>query len=312
MRIDWLEDLLAVVESGSLSEAANARLLTQPAFSRRVRTLEDRLGFEIVDRDRKPARPTNALLQHEGKIRELAASLRLLIADVKREARQGSNRIVIGSQHAITMSLAPAIIKALGEKERTQIRLRSVNRDECHALLLSRQADLILTYRMADEPPRASADFTEELLIGTEDLIAVFDASAAEALTRRPPEMELPVIAYPADVFLGEIFNQLILSKIEPQAVIWPVAETALTLAALQLSKAAVGIAWVPASLAAAEIALGNLADLRNQFPSASMNIIATRLSGAKSPLEANLWDVLAEGLDGLSAGATAGPGQSS
>ncbi len=295
MHIDWLEDLLAVVESGSMNEAANARLLTQPAFSRRIKALEDRLGFEIVDRGRKPARPTDALLQHEGRIRELSASLRLLIADVKREARQGSNRIVIGSQHAITMSLAPAVIKALGEKERTQIRLRSVNRDECHALLLSRQADLILTYQTPDEQAGVSADFTEDILIGTEDLIAVFNAAAAKRLALQQPDADLPVVAYPADVFLGEIFNTRILPKVESEAVIWPVAETALTLAALQLSKAAVGIAWVPASLATADIALGNLADLRSVFPSARMNIIATRLSGAKSQLEEDVWGVLSD-----------------
>jgi DNA-binding transcriptional LysR family regulator len=34
MRLEWLEDILAVMETGSFIRAAEQRLLTQPAFSR--------------------------------------------------------------------------------------------------------------------------------------------------------------------------------------------------------------------------------------------------------------------------------------
>ena len=57
MRLDWLDDIVAIIESDSLNEAASARYLTQPAFSRRVRTIEALLGVELVDRARRPARP---------------------------------------------------------------------------------------------------------------------------------------------------------------------------------------------------------------------------------------------------------------
>ena len=43
MRLDWLDDLLAVLEQGSLSRAAESRQLTQPAFSRRIKAIEDYL-----------------------------------------------------------------------------------------------------------------------------------------------------------------------------------------------------------------------------------------------------------------------------
>ena len=37
MRLEWIEDILAVLDTGSLARAAEKRLLTQSAFTRRVR-----------------------------------------------------------------------------------------------------------------------------------------------------------------------------------------------------------------------------------------------------------------------------------
>lgn len=41
MCLEWLEDILGVAETGSFSEAAERRHLTQSAFSRRIRNIED-------------------------------------------------------------------------------------------------------------------------------------------------------------------------------------------------------------------------------------------------------------------------------
>ncbi len=296
MRLDWLEDILAIIEADSMSEAAKVRLLTQPAFSRRVKALEDLLGIEIVDRAYRPARPSNAVLEHEGSIRKLATGLNALVADLKREGAQGRNRIVVAGQHAITASLAAEIVKSLVNKRQIRVRLRSANADECYAMLLTRQADLILTYRVADERANTKADFTEELTVGSEELIPVLNAVEAGKNRWNESGGELPVITYPADVFLGKLFNTHILPAIRPQLTIVPVAETALTLAALQLSKAAVGVAWVPASLAVSEIKLGNVVDLRASFPMAKMNLVATRLLRPQTQLERDIWKILVEG----------------
>ncbi|VAW20294.1 hypothetical protein MNBD_ALPHA12-145 [hydrothermal vent metagenome] len=296
MRLDWLEDILAIIEADSMSEAAKVRLLTQPAFSRRVKALEDLLGIEIVDRARRPARPSDVVMEHEGTIRKLAAGLNALLADLKREGAQGANRIVIAGQHAITASLAAEIVKSLVNRRQVRVRLRSANADECYAMLLTRQVDLILTYRIGDERANGSSDFTEELMVGSEELIPVLNAEEAQKGIWNRPGGELPVITYPADVFLGKLFNTHILPGIMPQHTIVPVAETALTLAALQLSKAAVGVAWVPASLAVSEIRLGNVVDLRASFPIAKMNLMATRLLRPQTQLERDIWEILVDG----------------
>ena len=54
MQLDWIDDILAVIDTGSLAAAAERRLLTQPAFTRRVRGIEERIGAALFDRSRKP------------------------------------------------------------------------------------------------------------------------------------------------------------------------------------------------------------------------------------------------------------------
>ena len=56
LNLSWLDDFLALVESGNFSRAAEERHMTQPAFSRRIRALEEWLGTELFDRSSQPAR----------------------------------------------------------------------------------------------------------------------------------------------------------------------------------------------------------------------------------------------------------------
>ena len=54
MDLKWLEDLLVLLETKSFTRSAAIRHVTQPAFSRRIRLLEDWLGVALVDRSTRP------------------------------------------------------------------------------------------------------------------------------------------------------------------------------------------------------------------------------------------------------------------
>ena len=55
-----LEAFLAVVETGSIVGASVRLHLTQPGVSRRIQSLEERLGVALLDRNSKPLKPTAA------------------------------------------------------------------------------------------------------------------------------------------------------------------------------------------------------------------------------------------------------------
>ena len=281
MRLEWLEDILAVAETGSFSEAAERRHLTQSAFSRRIRHIEEYAGVELFDRGRKPVqlRPTTEAQREE--IGRLVQGLRQLVADLRRGERQSGNRIVIACQHALTAEPTPALVKSFQAKNAAAfVRLRSANHDECFGLLLSRQADVGIVYRVPGTAHPVAAGYVETLVLGEDRLIPVRAAGASDE--------GLSYVAYPREVFLGGVMEAMILPKLGDLAV--PKVETALTLAALEFAEEGVGVAWVPASLAASRIAEGRLTDLSGVLPEAALEITAVRLHGAAGPVAAALW----------------------
>ena len=107
MRLEWLEDIVAVIETGSFSSAAKRRFVTQPAFSRRIRAIEDYIGTELFDRDHKPVGLKPSISSHQEDIKRLVTQMKDLVYELRRQGRETHNRIIIASQHAITATRAP-------------------------------------------------------------------------------------------------------------------------------------------------------------------------------------------------------------
>lgn len=291
MRLEWLDDILAVAETGSFQEAADRRHLTQSAFSRRIRQIEDQIGVELFDRTRKPVHLRAATAEQREQMARLAADLRQLVHDLRRGERMAANRITLASQHALTTALTPEIVKGVHARHAdTHVRLRSANLDACFALLLSRQADIALVYRLPGQDHPISASFVETAVIGTDRLTPVIAASAVAELHAALAAGELPYVAYPAEVFLGQAVERRVLSAVRSTLRPVPKAETALTLAALELAGVGVGVAWVPGSLARPRVADGILADLSDALPSCDLEVTALRLFGEAGATAKAVW----------------------
>lgn len=292
MRLEWLEDILAVAESGSMIRAAERRFLTQSAFSRRLRTIEEQLGVELFDRSRKPAVLRPVVLERRDEMRALADGLRKLRGDLRRGDGSEQTRIVFASQHAITTALAPLLIQAITEPAGIDIRLRSANREDCYALLLTRQSDFMLCYGTDQQPLIFDPDFIETRVLGRDRLIPVFSGPRSDLLHAARERGDVPVVLYPADVFLGKMVRDEIWPG-QDSTMFKPHAETALTLAALQFALIGGALAWVPRSLAEAHLHKGELADFSAMFGSAELSLTLSRLNGSRSARAETVWDSL-------------------
>ncbi|MFN3576348.1 MAG: LysR family transcriptional regulator [Tabrizicola sp.] len=293
MRLEWLEDILAIAQTGSFSGAAERRNLTQSAFSRRIRQIEDYVGVPLFDRSRKPVQLRPTTLAQSAQIEQIASALRQLVTDLRRGDRVASNRIVIASQHSLTTSLAPRIVQSIGDSgHEVYVRLRSANLDECHGLLLSRNADLAIVYSLPDQGP-LPGEYLESLDLWPDRLIPVLRPEEARILTSGA-QAELPFVAYPPEVFFGTVMTERILPALDPGTLALPRAETALTMAALEMAAAGVAVAWVPETLARLGLAQGRLADVSDILPHCPLSVRALRLKGAHGPAEAVIWNHIA------------------
>ncbi|WP_419911931.1 LysR family transcriptional regulator [Hoeflea sp.] len=293
MRIDWLDDLIALLDTGSVVEAAASRNISQSAFSRRIQALETLLDIELIDRRSKPNRPAGALRNHQEQMRQMSRQQRSLIKQMQTESRSGSSVIVVASQHAITASLGPQIVKLVSALGKAHVRLRSANLNECEALLLTGQADFSITYRLAADNAGKRTAMTEEAFMANETLIPVYDAKTAKQMLWRFHMGDLDLVAYPSDVFLGNAIERHIFPRIEHQCRLNIVAETALTLAAMQMATEGLGVAWVPEALAQADLRTQRLAEFSELFGSLDMHIVAGRRSGDMEELQSSIWNAL-------------------
>jgi DNA-binding transcriptional LysR family regulator len=290
MRLEWLEDVVAVMETGSFNAAAKRRFVTQPAFSRRIRALEDFIGTELFDRERKPVRLKPAISDHQDDIKRLCLQINNLLYELRRQGRETQNHIIVASLHAITATKTPAIVEALSQRADVRVRLRSANRDECLAMLMTKQADLLITYQSGAEAAADPGQFLERANLGTERFVPVFSKAHIDMLNSTYAGGELPVIAYPGDAFLGQIFNEEVLPRIPQGDFVNRKVETALTLAALQFAINGLGVAWIPESLCQEMVKTGQLYDLSDVLPSSVLAIAALRLTGTHTDTEEVIW----------------------
>lgn len=296
MRLEWLEDILAIASTGSFSGAAERRRLTQSAFSRRIQQIEQHVGVELFDRSQKPVQLRPTTLAQSAQIEQISAAIRQLVLDLRRGDRMASNKIVIASQHSLTTSFAPGIVRDLQLLDDSVfVRLRSANLDECIGQVLSRQADIAIVYLMPDEPEEMAEGFLETIEIGMDRLIPVCSKELAQRLDGSHADEVLPYINYPADVFMGKVMTTKIIPAMDAELLAVPKVETALTLAALELAIGGVAIAWVPQLLARPRIASELIVDMSHCLPSCVLQIRAVRLFSNHGTAEEAIWSRLTD-----------------
>jgi DNA-binding transcriptional LysR family regulator len=295
MKAEWLEDIVALFEARSINGAAEARFLTQPAFSRRIAAIEEHLGVELVDRSKRPAILHKAVQDQETRIRDIVHATRELVLELRNQSRKDHKQVVIGSQHAITTSVAPTLIKHLIGAVDAEYRLRSGDRDECAAMLLTKQSDLAVIYRARyEKSAHIEVEYVQERAIGEERFIPVVAIQAAAAVREAYARGELPIIAYPMNVFMGHVMAREIYPLLPKLLVLRRKTETAFTLASLQMALAGVGVAWLPSSLAQSDLDLGRIVSLEDILPTTLFTIVVQRLLGKKTDLENEIWRALA------------------
>src|SRR5690606_10504099 len=117
--------------AGTFSRAAVLRNVTQPGFSRRIQLLEAWLGVELIDRRSQPLRLSAIAERHIPEFRALMLDMEPLRTRMQTESH-GTARILLVTQHSLTMTQLPALLKLIAQNPAAQLEfnVRSENRDE--------------------------------------------------------------------------------------------------------------------------------------------------------------------------------------
>ncbi len=257
MEAKWLEDFLSVARTGSFSLSAAERHITQSAFSRRIKALEQWVGVALIDRSSYPTRLTAAGLRFQATAREATASLLNTRQELRDAARADRRLLRIAIQHSLASGFLARWLATLPlARDDLLTQVRADNLHDCVRELEEGGVDLLVCYTHPGLPLELSAERYPSLTLAHDVLTPVSrpgaDGRALHAL-RPGVASAVPWLSYSADAQLGRM-AALALDTAEPPLAVHPVFESALVEALRATALEGLGVAWLPGSLIADDL----------------------------------------------------------
>jgi DNA-binding transcriptional LysR family regulator len=199
MHLETFRTFCDVVETGSLSLAAQANRVTQSAVSQQLRALEQRYGRRLLERaPRTVARPTEsgALLYRE--LSPLLAAFADLEARVRERPGVLEGSVRVATVYSVGLHTLPPVIKEfLGKNRAVRVRLEYRRTDQIYAACLSGEIDFgIVTF-----PARRAQVLVTPLF--EDEVVLVLPPEHALARQKRPSLRALegePFVAFDRDI----------------------------------------------------------------------------------------------------------------
>lgn len=292
LNLSWIDDFMVLAETGNFSRAAEERHMTQPAFSRRIRALEDWLGVELFDRRSQPARLTDAGLWFRKAAQELQAQVARVPGEARAIAESSSQTLRFAATHALSFSFMPRWLRALEARTSVgPVNLVSDTQHKCEALLQQSQVQFVLAHAHRDVHGPLDDGGFPCVVVGQDQLLPVCAPDAqgrpAHSLTGGTGAVQL--LAYSSESGLGRILREVkgaALDRLSVQPVL--TAHLASVLRTMALDGR--GLAWLPRILVGEDLDGGRLVPAADAEWHLDLDIRLHRDRGAMGAAAKTFW----------------------
>lgn len=295
MDTTWLEDFLMLAEQRSFSRAADSRNVTQPAFSRRIRALEDWVGAALFTRGAQGAvlTPAGACL------RPLAEEMIRGLQRARRETRAVGEReratLSIAATHALSFTFFPGWVrKHVRFDTLGALNLISDSMEGCEQVMLGGEVHFLLCHHHAAAPMRFEAGRFESCAVGSDVLVPVCSPDAlGQPLWPLPGASDRPprLLAYSQASGLGRILAAHPAGK--GQQGVEPAFTSHLAATLMVMAREGHGIAWLPLTLAGDDLAGERLVRAGAEGFDIPIEIRLFRAADYRNDAADELWDLL-------------------
>lgn len=297
MHLSWLDDFLALASTGNFSRAADDRHVTQPAFGRRVRALEEWLGTELFDRSSQPVRLTETGVWFQSVAQDLLAQVARVPEGARAVAEANSNSLRFAATHALSFTFMPGWLRSLETHTMGgTIQLESDMLQRCETLIEQGKVQFVMCHVHPQAPGRLQAAAYPSVQIGGDVLIPV----SAVGPHGRPLHLleskgsAVPILTYSAESGLGRILRETryaALEKLSTQTFF--TAHLASVLRTMVLDGR--GIAWLPKSLVDEDLASSRLVPAASHEWYVDLEIRLYRDRKPMGRAAAALWEVVSQ-----------------
>jgi len=294
MELKWLEDFLSLCETGNFRISSEHRYISQPAFSRRLKSLEDWVGAKLVDRSCQPV-----ILTEEGEMfKPMAQEIVRLAKQSCSDIREKKEKIRFSTLSTLAQFFIPDWLnelQSLTETEAFSVRSGYGSVAQYLNALEEGKIDFYVGY---EDPSGAIFNDTAKfcsLELGTETLIPVVNPDKNGA-----PEYWLPTANPGSSIPYLHTYSN-------PQ--VWPIRhhlearfqdlkfdsvfESSTAAAIREMVIKGNGVAWIPKSIIANDLENGTLVRAATTGDDIPIDIVIYRYKPNSIPNTEKFWQIL-------------------
>lgn len=294
---NWLEDLRVLARTLNFSRAAEQRNVTQPAFGRRIRSLEAWCGHQLVDRSTHRLRLTQAgegMLAAADDVSNRLARVRNELDTLRAEAEV----LTFAATHALSFVFFPDWVQGVSDRLLlAPMRLLSDNLNACERMMQEGQAQFLLCHYREGTQALVGNDAFRHVVLAEDRLVPVSagreDGNPLHALPGRPGT-PVPCLSFDAASGMGRILAAA-LPQSEGKLHISPVFTSHLAVALKAMAIEGKGVAWIPASLVEGEMASGRLVAAGEEAWNIDVQIVLIRRRERMTEIAERFWSAVIE-----------------
>lgn len=272
LEIRWIEDLLALEQEKSISQAAEVRHVTQSAFTRRIQNIENAFGFQILKRYSKNIDFTEAGQILLASSKNIQNQLNATINYLEKNIKNNELNIRFAVSHSLTTQFFPRFINdSLINLEDLKLEIIASNFKQGLGLLKDGSCDLLICY--CDQKTLQQLD----LSLFVFHKIVKMEILPVTALDNGIPKYSIdqpfPLLAYSKQAYLRNCVDEVIEKNLNYRTLY----ETDNASDLKELVIQGLGIAWLPKLLIEKEISENKLKIIDNKNYNTSQDVYIIR-----------------------------------
>ena len=297
MELKWLEDFLSLCDSGNFGISSERRFVSQPAFSRRIKALENWVGAELIDRSGHPARPTDAGEKFRPIAQEIVRMAYQAQRDVRALAKDNEIKLRFSTLSTLAQFFMPAWLKGLkpyAEIESLSVRTDFVSIDDYMGGLEQGVVDFVICYQGQADAILADEQKYLSLQLAVESLVPVASPDSDGNPTwwlPSKPQGPIPYLHTDSALSLWPIKHHL--EKRYGDLTFSPVCEASIATALKAMAIEGYGVAWLPQSIVVDDLANGRLVRAAGEADDIALDIKIFRHAHRTEPRVEKFWQVL-------------------
>jgi len=300
MEVAWLEDFLKLLEYGNFSRAAEARNVTQPAFSRRIRALEEWVGTPLIHRTTHSFRLSAAGETFKATAEEVLLRLEAGRREALDLAQDNSEVLRFASTNALSLGFFPAWLRQVESTLPFSINMQVVanHMEACERMMMQSQTQFLLCHQLPKgTTPLHTARF-QSVQIGHDVMIPISVPLSAQDKSpwfALPGSQDHPVpyLSYRQESGMGRIVAEALNGAL-PKAWLKPVFTSHLAKLLVTMALEGRGMGWSPLSLVEEHLDKGDLVRAADRSWDIPIEIHLFRSCERLTPVAEKFWSHVA------------------